>query len=193
MIDMAKHEFEPTPEITQEMIRETFKVLDEKGMIYYTKEGAYVPTESGWKKLVSTKSYREEIIAYGHPNITATHTTTLEITKSGEVGKEGSCIIGVRANKACADLSPEFRNALKEARKIEIILEAGGIEDRIIAYGSPALILTHNEDVVIRTSDFIDSRTLAILSDKSANEIRQDLVEKLRERKTQLKVTLEIK
>ncbi|MBS3055421.1 MAG: DUF371 domain-containing protein [Candidatus Aenigmarchaeota archaeon] len=190
---MARHEFEPTPEITPQMIREMFKVLDEKGMIYYTTEGAYVPTESGWKKLVSTKNVKEEIVAYGHPNITATHTTTFEITKSPELGKEGSCVIAVRANKACADLSDEFRNALKEARKLEITLEAGGVEDKIVAYGSPALRLSHPEDIVIRTSDFIDGRTLAILSSKSANEISQDLIEQLRKPETKLKITLELK
>ena len=132
---MSRHEFEPTPEITPHMIRETFKVLNEKGMIYYTKEGAFVPTESGWKKLVSTKSFKEEIIAYGHPNISATHTTTFEITKAAELGKEGTCIIGVRANKACADFDANFKNAMKEARKLEITLEAGGVEDKIISYG----------------------------------------------------------
>lgn len=172
---MPRHEFEPTPEITPQMIRETFKALDEKGMVYYTSEGTYVPTESGWKKLFSAKIFKEEIIAFGHPNITATHTTTLEITKDSELGKEGSCIIGVKANKACSNLSEDFRNALKEARKLEITLEAGGVEEKIVAYGSPALKLSHTEDIVVRTSDFIDERTLAILSDKSANEINQDL------------------
>jgi hypothetical protein len=190
---MARHEFDTTPEITPQMIRETFKALDEKGMIYYTKEGAFVPTESGWKKIVSTKNFKEEIIAYGHSNVSATHTTTLEITKDSELGKEGSCIIGVRADKACADLSKDFKNALKEARKIEITLEAEGVVDKIVAYGSPALKLTHPEDIVIRTSDFIDSRTLAILSDKSANEIKQDLIEVMRKPETKLKITLEVK
>jgi len=158
---MVKHDFEPAHEITPQMIRETFRTLDEKGMIYYTKEGLFEETESGWKKLVTQKKYREEIVAYGHLNVTGTHTTTFEITKSPELGKEGSCVIAVRADKACADLSKEFINALKEARKLEITLEAEGFVDKIIAYGSPALKLTHPEDIVVRTSDFIDSRTLA--------------------------------
>src|SRR5271157_1690273 len=131
---MPRHEFEPTPSITPQMIRETFKALDEKGMIYYTDEGAFVPTESGWKKLASTRNFKEEIVAYGHPNISATHTTTFEVTKDPDLGKEGSCIIGVKANKGCADLSQDFKNALKEARKVEITLEAGGVVDKIVAY-----------------------------------------------------------
>jgi hypothetical protein len=190
---MSRHEYEPGHEITPQMIRETFRVLDEKGMVSRTNEGTFEQPEEVWKKIVPTKKYKEEIIAYGHPNVTGTHTTTFEITKAQELRKEGSCVIAVRADKACADLSKEFKNALKEARKLEITLETEGVVDKIVAYGSPALKLTHVEDIVIRTSDFIDSRTLAILSDKSANEIKQDLIEKLRNPNNKLKIILEIK
>ncbi len=36
--------------------------------------------------------------AQGHPNILATHKTTLEITKDTEVTGEGGCIIAVKAD-----------------------------------------------------------------------------------------------
>ena len=184
---------EPSPQITPEMVETTVKTLESEGLIHYMSGGAYVPTEAGWKLLRSVRPVKEEITAYGHPNVTATHTTTIEVTKADEIKKDADCIIAVKADKACADLSKEFKDALKTARKVEITIEAEGAEDKLIAYGSPALKLTNIEDVVIRKSDFIDGRTLAILADKAANELDQELIEKLRKPETKVKIILEIK
>jgi len=197
MEDKIKEEREiepqPMPEITPEMIQTTLKVLEAEGMTYSTSSGVYIPTEKGWKLLISRKTEKEEIIAYGHPNITAMHKTTFEITKASEIKKDADCIIGVKANKACKDLRQEFKNALKDGRKIKITIEAEGISDKIIAYGSPALELSHPEDIVIRKSDFIDDRTLAILADKAACDLKRELVEKLKNPKTEIRITLETK
>ncbi len=183
----------PMPEITPEMIKATLKTLEAKGLVYYTEKGAYIPTESGWKLLMEIKPVKEEIIAYGHPNITATHKTTFELTKEEKLGKKGDCIIGVKANKACKDLSKEFKDALKEGKKVEIKIEVDGIEDKIIAFGSPALKLTDEKSIVVRKSDFIDRRTLAILSDKAAFDIKREIVERMKDPNTKMKITLEIK
>ncbi len=187
-------EIEPElPAITPEMIRTTFEALEAKGMVFYSESGAYIPTERGWKLLMEIKPVREEIIAYGHPNVTAKHETTLEITKAEEIKKDADCIIGVRANKACKDLSKEFKDGLKEGRKLEITIQVEGIEDTIVAYGSPALKLSNEEDIVVRKSDFIDGRTLAILANKAACDLKKELIEKLKDPKTEIKVILEIK
>lgn len=181
------------PEITPEMVQTTRDALEAKGMVQYMAGGVYIPTEKGWRLLMETKSEKEEIVAYGHPNITATHSTTFEITKSENLGKEADCIIAVKSNKACKDLKKEFKDALKEGKKVEITIEVGGIEERITAYGSPALKLTNEEDIVIRKTDFIDDRTLTILADKAACEIKKELIEKLKDPKTEVKITLETK
>ena len=183
---------QPLPEITPHMIQSTFTALDAKGLTQYAEGGVYIPTERGWQ-LLKKSGQREEITAYGHPNVTSTHTTTLEITKAAEIDKEADCIIAVRADKACADLSEDFKNELKSARKILITIQAGRASDTIVAYGSPALRLSHKEDIVIRKSDFIDNRTLAILADKAANELDQDLVDELKKGDTKVKIILEIK
>ena len=196
MADIVKNQEEtpgPMPEITPEMLQTTFNVLESKGIIQYVEGGYYVPTEGGWKKLMEVKPAKDEIIAYGHPNITATHTSTIEVTKAGDIKKEADCIIGVNANKGCSDLSKELKDGLKAGRVLEITLEADGVVERFEASGSPALKMTHPEDIVVRKSDFIDGRTLAILSDKAANELSQDLIEKLRNPKTEIKITLETK
>jgi len=183
----------PMPEITPEMIQTTLRALEAKGMVQYMEGGYYVPTEKGWKLLTEIKQAKEEIVAYGHPNVTATHTTTFEITRAKDIKKDAGCIIAIRANKACKDLNKEVKDALKEGRKVEITLEVDGTRDKVVAYGSPALKLTHTEDIVVRKSDFIDNRTLAILADKAAFELDQDLIEKLRDPKTEVKITVEIK
>ncbi|MCS7105770.1 MAG: DUF371 domain-containing protein [Candidatus Aenigmarchaeota archaeon] len=187
-------EIEPElPAITPEMIRTTFEALEAKGMVFYTETGAYIPTERGWKLLMEIKPVKEEIIAYGHVNITATHKTTFEITKASEIRKDADCIIGVRANKACKDLSKEIKDALKEGKRVEIKIQAGGVEDTVIAYGSPALKLNHAEDIVVRKSDFIDNRTLAILANKSACDLKRELIEKLKNPETEVKIIIEVK
>lgn len=193
IVQAREIEPEPMPDITPQMIRTTLEALEAKGLTYVGESGVYVPTEKGWKLLTEIRPVKEEIIAYGHPNITATHTGTLEITKAEKITKDADCIIGVFANKSCKDLSEEMKNALKEARKVEITIDVEGVTEKITAYGSPALKLTHPEDIVVRKSDFIDSRTLAILADKAANEIKQELVEKMRKSGTEIKITLEIK
>lgn len=180
-----------TPEITPEMLQTTLRALESEGMVQYMAGGVYIPTEGGWQLLMKTKPVREVITAYGHPNILATHTTTLEITKSSEIKKDADCIIAVKASKGCKDLSEETKDALKNGREVEITIEAGGFEETIVAYGSPALKLTHPEDMVIRKSDFIDTRTLVILADKSADEINRELVEVLKDPKAEVKITLE--
>lgn len=183
----------PMPEITPEMIRTTLEALEAKGLVHYIGEKAYIPTEAGWKLLQEVAPIKERITAYGHPNITAKHKTTLEITKSKEIEKDADCIIAVKANKACTDLKKEFISALSSAKKVEINIEVDGIVDKIIAFGSPALKLTHTKDIVIRKSDFIDERTLAILADKAACDLKKELVEKLKNPDTKVKITLEIK
>jgi len=183
----------PMPEITPEMIKAAFEALEAKGMVYYGEGGIYIPTEKGWKLLMEIKPVKEEIIAYGHPNITARHSTTLEITKDESIGKDADCIIGVKANKACRDLSEELKNALKSGRKVEISIEVEGFVEKITAYGSPALKLTDEKDVVIRKSDFVDERTLAILADKSAKDLDEEIKRRLRNPETQIKITIEIR
>jgi len=52
------------------------------------------------------------------------------------------------------------------------------------------LILTHPTDMVIRKSDYICNRTLAIRADKSANDLPRELVEKLKNPRQKVNITL---
>jgi hypothetical protein len=137
------------------------------------------------------KPKKEEIIAYGHPEIKASSNSMIKIVKGSTLRDES--IIGVKADKACKDLSEEFKASAKSAKRIEILIEAEGEEDKIFGYCSPALKLTNKEEIVIRKDSSIDSGTIAILADKAANELNQNLIEKLRNPNTRIKITLEIK
>jgi hypothetical protein len=175
------------------MIQTTLEALESRGMVRYTSGGAYVPTEWGWKLLTEIKTIKEEFFARGHPNVAATDQVTMVITKDNDIKKEIGAVVAVGSEKASRDLKYESKNALKEAKRVEITIEAGEEKDKIIAYGSPALKLNNPEEITIRKDSFIDSRTVAILADKSANELKQELVEKLRKPNMAVKITLEIK
>ena len=59
--------------------------------------------------------------AYGHPNITARHKTTLEFTKDKELSLRGDCIVGVKADFSLSEIK-KFIKSLK-TNKIKIIIE----------------------------------------------------------------------
>jgi len=123
---------------------------------------------------------QETIKAKGHENVRSAHKTTLEFTKEKELGKNGDCIIAVAADKACADFGEEFKEALRKGAGLKIEIEAGGEKDTVHAKGSSGLLLDDAKETVIRKSDFISGRTLAINADKSSSELNKKLVAKLK-------------
>ena len=135
----------------------------------------------------------EIVIARGHPNIRATHKTTLEVTKEKELSPRGDCIIGVCADKSVSDLNENLKKWLKLGKsiKIEIVLPDYGIRDELIAVGSPRLTLKHDTDIVVRKSEYVCDRTLAIRSNKAARDIDREIVELLKDHKTELLLIIE--
>jgi hypothetical protein len=137
---------------------------------------------------------REVVFGYGHANIQATHKTTLEFTKDTHLSKQGDCIIAVAADKALADLSLQFKAGLRRPNaKLTLLIEAGGISAQVQAYGAQQLSLAHPTDSVLRKSNYICSRTLAVRADKAANDLPRTLVEKLKNPQQQVKITLTIR
>jgi len=140
------------------------------------------------------KEKTEIITAYGHELIQATHETTFEITKEKSITPRGDCIIAVRADKSVADLSREFKElAKKRGAEITIIIESDGEKEVIKAYGDPRLTLTHPEDIVIRKSTYVCSRTLAVKADKAAKDLSRRLIGKLRNPNRKVKIVLTVK
>jgi hypothetical protein len=126
-----------------------------------------------------------EIEFTGHENIRSNHQRTLEITKESHLTPRGDCIIGVNAKSSCADLPEELKNKLKNPdSKVNFSIKVGGEEFVMEGKGHPDLILSHTEDIVIRKSDFVCPRTLAIKCDKASDLLPRIMVKLLQDPKT---------
>lgn len=126
-----------------------------------------------------------EIEFSGHENIRSNHQKTIEITKDSHLTLRGDCIVGVNANSSCADLPEELKNKLKNIEsKVTLSIKVGDDNFVIQGKGHPDLILTHTEDIVIRKSDFICPRTLAVKCDKASNLLPRNMVTRLQDPKT---------
>ena len=126
-----------------------------------------------------------EIEFTGHENIRSNHQRTLEITKESHLTPRGDCIIGVNAKSSCADLPEELKNKLKNPdSKVNFSIKVGDEEFVIKGNGHPDLILSHTEDIVIRKSDFVCPRTLAIKCDKASDLLPRSMVKLLQDPKT---------
>ncbi len=112
-------------------------------------------------------------------------------TKDQHLSKTGDCIVAVAADKAALNLNSTFKEALRKPNaKLTVNIEADGLKAQINAEGSHKLILTHPRDLVIRKSDYISDRTLAIGADTSSADLPRALVEKLRNPKQKIIVEL---
>ena len=136
----------------------------------------------------------EEITFQGHKNVLSLHSRTIEITKDPNLTKKGDCILGVSANKACNDLNSSIKDRLRKTGtvvKISIVVEP--FEFEVSGYGSKTLEISHGHDIVLRKSNYVDSRTLAVSCDKSASDIPRNLVTLLTnaETKGMMKISVE--
>ena len=142
---------------------------------------------------MNTKQTTDVFWALGHANIHAIHPTTLMFTKEIHVSQNGDCIVAMTADKSVADLSAQFKEDLRKPNaKLTVTIETGEFIEEIKALGSPKLCLCHPTDIVIRKSDYICSRTLAICANKSSNDLPRKLVEKLQDPKQKVKITLRV-
>ena len=129
--------------------------------------------------------------AFGHPNMLATHKTTLEFTKDENLSLKGDCIVGVNA-----DFEPEkIKKFIKGCRngRIKIIIQS---EDKSITEIVEAELnpnFCDENEIVIRKADFSSGRTLAIRSNKAAFNLKRDLIVYLKAKKNKLVVTIKAK
>jgi len=123
----------------------------------------------------------EEIPFAGHAMVRATHSRTIEITTERHLTPRGDCIIGVGASKGVAQLSASLKKALQsDGARVRFTIVARGGEYTFHARGSKDLSFQSATDLVIRTSEFVCGRTLAIKAESSAREIPRGLIGTLR-------------
>ena len=129
---------------------------------------------------------RYEFFAYGHPNIKGMHKTTLEFTKDKEITLRGDCIIGVNA-----DFNPEkLKEFIKKVKdKIRITLKADGMQETIT--GQACNIFNSRTEIVIRKTDFVSQRTLAIKANKAAFDIKRNFIAYLKNKEHKITIYIE--
>jgi uncharacterized protein len=144
--------------------------------------------------MTRTAMVQDDVTFYGHPNIRSLHAKTIEITKDEHLTPRGDCIIGVRANKACADLDEALKNRLKSNSAVVRIEVMVGNESLLITgMGDHRLTMLNPHDIVIRRTNFACPRTMSVLCDKASSEVPRKMVKILqnRDRKGIIRITIE--
>ena len=128
---------------------------------------------------------RFEIQFFGNENIRSNHQKTIEITKDSHLTPQGDCIVGINATSSCVDLPQKLKEKLRiPDTKVIFLIRVEDYEFKIEGRGHPDLILSHSEDIVIRKSNFICPRTLAVKCDKASDLLPRNMVSLLQNPKT---------
>ncbi|MGM0591693.1 MAG: DUF371 domain-containing protein [Halobacteriota archaeon] len=125
----------------------------------------------------------EEVVrARGHEHVSARHTSTFEVTTDDWLTPAGDCILGVEADRSPADFDPEFVDACRNAdASIAVTLKAAGRTQTVTGRGHPDLEFESERSLVVRTSDYVDERTVAVGADAAATGIDRHIVSALAE------------
>ncbi|NJK77671.1 MAG: DUF371 domain-containing protein [Nanoarchaeota archaeon] len=130
---------------------------------------------------------------FGHENIRSNHQKTIEITKESHLTPSGDCIIGVNASASCADLPDSFKKKLQNSNsKVVFSIKVGSHEFVVEGKGHEDLILTHHEDIVIRKSNFVCPRTLAIKCNKASDLMPREMIALLQNPNTRGTFTISV-
>ncbi len=113
----------------------------------------------------------------GHANIRSHHEKTIEITKEKSLTTKGDCIVGVNASCGCNNLPDSIKKKLMNSNSdVKISLRVGEHCFVINGKGHDNLTLTHPHDIVIRKSNFVCPRTLAVDCDKSSEDVPREII-----------------
>ena len=134
-----------------------------------------------------------EIKFFGHENIRSTHKKTIEITKESKLTPQGDCIIGVNASSGCSDLPGSLKEKLQDPKsKVQFSIKVAQHEFIVNGRGHQNLTLTHTEDIVIRKSDFVCPRTLAVKCDRTSDLLPREMVTLLQDPKAEGTFTITV-
>lgn len=119
----------------------------------------------------------ETVRATGHEHVQATHGSTLEVTTDDYLTPAGDCIVGIEADRAPADFDDAFVTACQDPdARVAIELVADGHSDRIVGRGDSELVLANDRSLVVRTSEYVDDRTVVVGADGAAADLDRALV-----------------
>lgn len=134
----------------------------------------------------------EVITARGHPEVRGTHESTLEITTDEFLTPGGDCIIGIAADSAPVEFEATFVDACRDRDSTIVArLSVEETEQIITGRGDPALTFSSDRGAVIRTSDYIDERTIMLEADHAACDLDRALIAALQGEAT-MEITLSV-
>lgn len=119
----------------------------------------------------------ERIRAHGHEHVAAEHASTLELTTDEYLTPAGDCIVGIEADRAPAEFDPAFVDACRDAdARIELELVVGDRVETVVGRGDPELSFESERSAVVRTSEYVDDRTVLVGADAAAADLDRELV-----------------
>ena len=145
-----------------------------------------------WLRILHPKKEAEDsFTAWGHPNITSKHRTTIMVTTDEHLSKRGDCIVAVRTEKGLVDLPSELKEIIRnEEAEISFTMNISSQSLVVRGRGHPKLTLTSPSDMVIRKSGFICARTLMIKADIASVDIPSEFIRLLEDHDCEVHVTI---
>lgn len=132
----------------------------------------------------------ETVEFHGHPNILGTHYNTIEVTRVDEISRRADCIVGVRASKACSDLSSSLRRHIQAGGDLAFEIKVVDTSFAFVGRGRRELGLTDKHELVLRRSDFVSDRTAAVSCDAAAIDLPRKMIELLQDRRARGALTI---
>jgi len=134
-----------------------------------------------------------EIPFSGHENIRSLHKNTIEITKESALTPSGDCIIGINAKYGCSEIPSKIKEKLKDPNsRVIFSIIVNDYIFKIKGTGHRDLICSDPNDIVLRKSDYVCPRTLAVNCDKASDSIPRELIQILQNPKTNGIFSIEI-
>ncbi len=134
---------------------------------------------------------RFQIKFSGHKNIRSLHPKTIESKKNTHLTPRGECIEGVTATSGCKDIPSTLKKKLKDPNStIKFSIVVNDYSFKFSGKGHKNLILTHSDYIVIRKSNFVCPRTLAVSCNKASDSIPRKIIKLLQDPKAKGVLTI---
>ena len=138
-------------------------------------------------------SFETSFYCYGHKNVLCKHLSTLEFTTDDFLTLKGDCILGIRSTMSLISLPEKLKKIIRtDTTKIIVKIEVDNLIEEVVGYGSSKLELSDKHAIVIRKSSYTCSRTLMIGANKAAIDISRNIVHKMKNPNSKMKVTIQV-
>ncbi|MEM1873507.1 MAG: DUF371 domain-containing protein [Acidilobaceae archaeon] len=117
--------------------------------------------------------------AEGHPNVSARHETTIEVTREDYLTPRGDCIIGVKSELSARDLPEWFKEEARRGSLIVAVFCAESVCDSVVGRGSPEMSFADDKRIVLRRSAYVGPETVMIKASRAAAHLSRELVARL--------------